>query len=332
MKNFFFSGTIWNEQIGDRKLRTIVYTGPDYCVDLIEKRIGSLFKVVHVQPTSESLLPAFKECTVFLDASMKVAVDSKAVAAASSLRLVVTATTGANHIDSIALERRGIPLLTRKGQTEILHSLTPAAELTWALIMSAARCLRGAYRHVEDNGWNRVEFPGLMLKDKTIGIIGFGRIGRWIARYAQSFEMKILAYDPLVDAFPDYIKPTPLEELVAFSDIVTIHVHLSEETEEIVDARLISKFKDGAIFVNTSRGELTDEEAIVLALKSGKLSAVGVDVLRGEPDIESSPLWHYAQSHDNVHITPHIGGFCPDAVKNVVDFSCNRIHDYFARS
>jgi len=308
----------------------IVYTGPKHSLKIIRKKLGSMFEIAHVEPTPESLLPEFEKCTIFLDASMKVPIDDSNIALATKLKLIITATTGANHIASLALEQRNIPLLTLRGQTELLHSLTPAAELNWSLIMACARKLRGAFHHVEDSGWDRVEFPGVLLKDRTIGIIGMGRLGSWTARYANAFGMNILGFDPNIDEFPEYVKRVSLEEIMKESDFVSIHVHLSNETKGMINKDLISYLKKGSIFVNTSRGELTDETALVEALQSGQLASVGVDVLSGEPNIKQNPLWQYSKNNNNVIITPHIGGFCPDAVDKVVDFSCSRILDYFA--
>jgi len=307
-----------------------VYTGPKHSLKILNQRLGDMFEVVYVEPTPEALLPEFKKCTVFLDASMKVPIDDINILQAKNLKLVITATTGANHIDSSALKKRNIPLLTLKGQTKLLHSLTPAAELNWLLIMACARKLRGAFYHVREAGWDRVKFPGVMLKDKTIGIIGMGRIGSWTARYANAFGMNILGFDPNIDRLPEYVNSASLEEIMRESDVISIHVHLTDKTIEMINKNLISKIKKGAIFVNTSRGELTDEKALVESLKSGRLSSVGVDVLSGEPNIKQNPLWKYSQNNNNVIITPHIGGFCPDAVDTVVDFSCSRIIDYFS--
>ena len=156
-----------------------------------------------------------------------------------------------------------------------------------------------------------------------------GRLGSWTARYANAFGMHILAYDPYTDEFPGYVEYASLERIIKESDVVSIHVHLSSETTGMINKELIDKFKTGAIFVNTSRGELTDEKALVEALQSGQLASVGVDVLSDEPNIEKNPLWKYSQNNNNVIITPHIGGFCSDAVDKVVDFSCSRILDYF---
>ena len=307
----------------------IVYVGPDHSVEIIQQHLGDFFEVIYVEPTPESFLPEFKSCTVFLDASMKVPIDEAMIAGATKLKLVVTATTGASHIDDKALESRNIPLLTLKGQVDLLSSLTPAAELNWSLIMSCARKLKGAFQHVDAAGWNRVDFPGVLLKGKTIGLVGMGRLGSWTARYANAFGMDILGYDPYVKEFPEYVEKASLEQIMEKSDVVSIHVHLSDDTAGMIDKDLIVRFKKGAIFVNTSRGELTDENALVDSLKNGQLGAVGVDVLSNEPNIEQNPLWIYSQDNNNVVITPHIGGFCPDAVDKVVGFSCTRILSYF---
>ena len=120
-----------------------------------------------------------------------------------------------------------------------------------------------------------------------------------------------------------------LDELLSTSDFVSVHVNLTSETRMMLPAEKIKTIKPGAVLVNTSRGELVDENALVDALREGRLTSVGVDVLTGEPDIRSNPLWKYAQSNDAVCITPHIGGFSPEAVDQVVAFSCRRILEYF---
>jgi D-3-phosphoglycerate dehydrogenase len=306
-----------------------VFTGPDHSAAVARNLLGDFFHVVAVRPEPDDLLPALHEARVFIDASMRVPLGAGDIAAAQHLELVITATTGATHIDQKALAERDIPLMTLKGQTEFLRGITPAAELSWALVMACARHLRAALGHVTDGGWERTRFPGLMLKGRTIGLIGMGRIGGWMARYADAFGMSVVYHDPHVGDAPDHATAMPLKELVALADIISIHVHVDDETRGMVDAGLLGHCKPGAIFINTARSELSDENALVAALENGRLSAVGVDVLAGEPDPEASPLWQYAQNHDNVVITPHIGGFCPDAVDHVVAFTCGRILKHF---
>lgn len=307
--------------------KIIVYTGPQHAGELVQVMLGTDFDVRLVEPTPEDLLPNFHQASAFLDASMKVSISAEDIEKASNLELIVTATTGANHIDGEALESRKIPLLTLKGQKEVLNGITASAEHSWALLMSCARHLRRAYNHVSSGQWERTQFPGVMLRGKTLGVIGMGRNGSWMARYANAFGMKVLAHDPFVSDLPADVEAADLDRLLAESDITSLHVHLSDETQGMISAQRIGMMKRGSIFINTSRGELTDEAALVAALKTGQLAAVGVDVLCGEPQIEQNLLWQYAQENEAVHITPHVGGFCPDAVLHVVRFSAQRIAD-----
>ncbi|MFT6671225.1 MAG: D-3-phosphoglycerate dehydrogenase [Afipia broomeae] len=311
-------------------MKYVTYTGPDYGTAIVADVLGEGYKVLATVPTREDLLPKLARSVALLDASMKVEIDSAAITASPDLRLVALASTGSTHVDAAALAARDIPLLTLKGQTEVLGSLTPAAELTWGLILHCARQLRAANRHVEGGEWDRTLLPGVMLNGKTIGIIGLGRLGGWIARYATAFGMTVLYHDPFNPVSDSYGASMPLKDMVTQSDVITLHIHVSDDTRGMIDRTLVEAFKPGAIFVNTSRGELTDEDALLDALASGRLSGMGVDVLTDEPCITQSRLWQHAQSDDRLVITPHIGGFSPDAVKTVVKFSAERIRDGLA--
>jgi D-3-phosphoglycerate dehydrogenase len=160
--------------------------------------------------------------------------------------------------------------------------------------------------------------------------VGCGRIGGWMARYGAAFGMRVVGHDPFVDPWPDGIRRVPLEELVETSDVVSVHVHLSAETRGLVSAALFERMKPGAIFVNTSRGALADEAALLRALESGRLAAAGLDVLEGEPAIEGHPLLAYARRHSNLILTPHCGGFSPDAVRLVCARAAEKIRDALA--
>jgi phosphoglycerate dehydrogenase-like enzyme len=328
--HLFTANEIKYEMRDSRKMKLLIYSGPADSTKIVERVLSSKFHVKWVDPDPERLLPEFEKCTVFLDASMKVPIRAECILKARNLRLIVTATTGANHIDQEVLTSRGIPLLTLKGQTEVLRNLTPAAEHSWLLLMACARRLRGAIDHVEGGHWERTEFPGIVLKNKTIGIIGMGRIGTWMARYASAFDMRVLGYDPFVSSFPSGVIRADLNELLSSSDFICVHVNLTNETRGMLTSEKINKCKRGCVLINTSRGELIDEAALVKALKNDTILAVGVDVLEAEPDITKSPLWMYSQDHPNVIITPHVGGFCPEAVNWVVEFSCRRILEYFS--
>ena len=192
----------------------ITYSGPVEAAEVVREVAGARFDIQTVPPEPDAVASGLKSASAFLDASMKVRLTEAMIAAAPDLRLVVTATTGADHIDAAALERRGIPLLTLKGQREVLSDLTPAAEHSWLLLMAGARRLPSAHAHVLGGGWNRTDFPGMMLKGKTLGIVGCGRLGRWMARYGAAFGMRCRGYDPYLETWPAGIEPraysTPL--------------------------------------------------------------------------------------------------------------------------
>ncbi len=310
-------------------MKKVLYLGPPDFQATIQQELGSDYTLVWTAAELEAVRSQLADTVVWFDASMKIPLKGELLAQAAQLKLVITATTGADHIDHKELEARGIPLLTLRGHTELLNSLTPAAELSWLLLMACARRLRSAIHHVENGGWDRELFPGWMLKNKTLGLVGCGRIGGWMARYGQAFDMEVIGYDPHLKDFPASIKQASLDEVLSRSHFVSIHVPYNEQTKGLLGARELALLRDNVVLVNTSRGAIVQEQALLDGLKAGKPAALGVDVLEGEPDIRKSLIWQHAQTHDNVVITPHIGGFSPDALEIVLRFTARRIVQHF---
>lgn len=306
-------------------MKDVIYLGSAEALPAAREVLEPIWRVIAPDQTRQDVIRQLGSAVAILDASMKVRFDRAMLDRATELRVIATATTGADHIDSKALTERNIPLWTLQGEKEVLRSLTPAAELSWALLMACARRLRAAVRHVLEGQWVREEFPGVMLKSKTLGLIGCGRIGSWMARYAHAFDMDVIGYDPFVEPWPEYIGKREFDEVLSGADFISLHVPLNDQTQGLIGAREFSRMKPGAIFINTSRGGLTDERALLQSLEEGRLSAAGVDVLEGEPAIDRHPLVEYARTHENLLITPHIGGFSPDAVRAVVSHAAQRI-------
>jgi D-3-phosphoglycerate dehydrogenase len=168
-----------------------------------------------------------------------------------------------------------------------------------------------------------------MLKGKTLGLVGCGRLGKWMARYAQAFDMQVLGFDPFNEDWPAYFKSVDLPELMHTSHFISIHVHLTTETRQLIGAKELALVRPGTILINSSRGAVVDEDALLAALEDGRIASFGFDVLEGEPQVTNSRLWQYAQTHLNCVITPHIGGFSPDALIVVLRFTAQRIADFF---
>jgi len=309
-------------------MKTILYLGAEVGAVAAGEVVADRAEIVVAPSNQKEVQSQIKTCDALLDASMKVRITDAMIASATNLKIISCATTGSDHIERGELKRRGIPVRTLVEDRKLLLNLTPAAELSWALLLACARMLPAAISHVKSGGWNREMFPGVMLKGKRIGIIGCGRIGMWMSRYARAFGMDIVGYDPLLDDFPPQIRPVSLEELVRTSDFITIHVPLNKDTKELLSEDLFAILKSESILINTSRGAVVDEKALLKALESGRLLAAGLDVLTDEPDIEKTPLFQYAQTHDNLVITPHCGGFSHDAVRIVCRRAAEKIVEY----
>jgi D-3-phosphoglycerate dehydrogenase len=302
----------------------ILYLGPPDTLEHVRSCFGPGVKVLLAldEPTADSLLPV---SDVILDAFMGVPFPAGRLARGENLKLVVTVSTGADHIDAASLERRRIPLLTLGDQKAVMRNITPAAEHSWLLLMACARQLRAATAGVLGGEWNRNKYPGIMLQGKTLGVIGAGRIGEWMSRYAGAFRMKCIGFDPHVRDWPATIERVDLPTLLKESDFISVHVPLNDTTRKLVGHNEFSQMKRGVIIINTSRGEILDESALERALRDGAVGAAGVDVLAGEPDVNGHPLLRYARERENLIITPHIGGFSPDALRFLLEFSCDRV-------
>jgi D-3-phosphoglycerate dehydrogenase / 2-oxoglutarate reductase len=242
-----------------------------------------------------------------------------------NLKYLITATTGLTHLDLKEIKSQNIQLYTLKGHDDFLSNIPSTAEMTWALIMSLLRQLPQANIDVRNGHWNRDKFLGIQLKDKNIGIVGLGRTGQLVAKYAVAFGFNVYFYDPYQSNIDNYIKCKTLCELFLISDIVTFHVHLKEDTKQMLNKENVHYLKAGCFLINTSRGEVWDENIVCDALKNNKIAGVATDVLTAEfDDIKRSPIWQL-QRHYNIIITPHIGGATIDAMRSTEEY----IADYF---
>jgi len=295
----------------------IIYLGPIEGFDNINSYVSKNIIVNNCPVDKDILINQIKDADGLIDASMKIAINEDILKKSKKLKVISTATTGSDHIDMVYAKSMGIKVFTLKEDKDLLQNLTPAAELSWALLMAVARKITAASKHVNSGLWNRDDFPGIMLKEKTLGIVGCGRLGQWMARYGNAFGMNVQGYDPFVKPWPKLIKKINLDQLFMTSDFISIHVHLTNETKGLISRDLIGIIKQGSILINTSRGKLIDELALLNALKSNQITGAGLDVLDGEPHIEDHPLVEYSKNHSNLIITPHCGGYSPDAVKIV---------------
>lgn len=256
-------------------------------------------------------------------------IDREVMEAAPNLRAIATATTGLNHIDLDEAQRRNIRILSLRGHTDFLRNIYATAEHTMALIFALIRRVPAAARHVSDGGWNRDLFVGHELHDKTAGIVGYGRLGRMVAGHASAFGMSVQVADPRAraESLASDVKLTSVDDLLRTSDLVSLHVDLTEKTRGFFGKREFALMKPGAWFINTSRGELIDEAALLDALRSGHLAGAAVDVLCGESaaGMENHPLVRYSREHGNLLITPHIAGCTVESTEKTENFIAEQV-------
>lgn len=218
----------------------------------------------------------------------------------SKLRAIARVGVGYDSIDIAAATERGVAVAITPGTNQ--HSV---AEQAIAFITSIFRDLAARDHEVRRGVWRRN--PVRRLAGNTLGLVGFGRIGKAITPRALGLGLKVMAYDP----FPDHefarqhgVRLASLDELLTSSDIVSLHLPCTAETTDIINAATLSRMKRGAVLINTARGGLVDEDALLAALTSGQLSAAGLDVLKVEPPLHDHPLLQLA----NVTFAPHMGG------------------------
>lgn len=231
----------------------------------------------------------------------------------TQLKYIISPTTGLNHIDLKFCEEAGIKIISLKGEDKFLSTITSTAEHTWSLLLALTRNVISANQHVINGGWNRTLFLGSELYGKTIGIIGYGRLGKIVSKYATAFGMKRVAYDISRDKVPTGLYKD-FETLLSVSDVIILLASYSNENADLIGMDEIKKLKQGCFFINTSRGEMVDENALIFGLRKGIIKAAALDVLKEDSNWKTeSPqnnlLIDYSLKSNNLLITPHIGGY-----------------------
>lgn len=257
---------------------------------------------------------------------MELKVDAQVLARAPKLKVICTATTGTDHIDKEEAARRGIRVLSITRDYRLLDTFTATAECAWMLMIGCHRHLRAATKAVFEGEWRCENLFGTQLSQRTLGVLGIGRLGKMVVEYGKAFRMAVLGCDLKDFAIPG-IERVDFASLLAESDAISIHIHMEPRNYHLFNDETFAQMKDGAILVNTSRGDIIDEAALIRALDSGKLAAYGTDVLHNEwrADMRTSPVVQYAMTHENVVITPHIGGCTYDSLRNARVFAARKL-------
>jgi len=233
----------------------------------------------------------------------------------TNVSYVCTASTGLNHIDTTYCQRKGIKVISITKELETLKSITSTAELAFCLLLTSIRHVIPACESVKKGAWSWQPYLGRQVKDLNVGVVGYGRLGTMFSNYALSFGSKVFVYDPFVKVSDVRVSQIDsLDEIFNVCDAVSLHVHVNAKTYHLIDQKIIDRAKPNCVLINTSRGEIVDENAVFDSLRDGKISHYACDVLEKEFAAQiTSPLFSLDSS--KVTITPHIGGCSSDAQK-----------------
>jgi len=241
----------------------------------------------------------------------------------TNIKLINTCSTGMNHIDQKYCRSENITIYSLTRDMELINNLPSTSELAFGLMLSLLRNIPKCNNHVSKYYWDYTQFMGRQVKDLKIGIIGYGRLGKMMEKYCKAFDAQVTIYDPYI--FPNQTKKS-LENMFVNCDVISLHVHVTDETKYMINKKLLGLSKKDLYIINTSRGEIVNENNIVEALKNKKLSGYGTDVVEHEfNDLKKSPIINAMNEGENIIVTPHIGGMTIEGQTKAYKWSISKL-------
>lgn len=256
--------------------------------------------------------------------------DAKFLEGFPKVKYIATITTGIDHIDLDYCEKNNIKIISLRGEEKFLKKIRSTPELTWGLVIALNRHLYEAIDHVKSgSGWRNEAFFGNELSGKKFGIIGYGRVGRQLSKYAIAFGMKVLVNDIKKIKDNNYkITVATKDKICSEADIIVISANADVNAKKVLDANNIKSMKNNAYLINTARGSLIDEAELIAALKNKRIRGAALDVLDDEVKaggVIESELIKYSQNNSNLIITPHIGGSTFEAMDMTAEFIIKKL-------
>ncbi|MDD4975401.1 MAG: NAD(P)-dependent oxidoreductase [Bacteriovorax sp.] len=264
----------------------------------------------------------------------KVYIGREVIDAGTNLKVICTASTGTNHIDKAYVAEKGLPILALTEERDVIERISSTAELAFALTMSSLRHVVKSHNNALKGEWDYTKYIGRQMNCLTIGVIGYGRLGSMYAHYCKAFGSRVLIYDPYKKVKDkELIQVDDIKNLLQDSDVIAIHVHVTEETLGMINADFFKLMKDDVLIVNSARGDIINENDLVEFLSKNPKARIATDVLADEVRNRlESPLLKYAQSHGQVIVTQHIGGMTREAQEIAFGHAAKRLNNFFLNS
>jgi len=312
-------------------MKTIICTTPINHLKGLKEKLKNKGNLIYKPKIKASELKKIlkkndKIDTIFCNPNRQGYILNRNILEKTSIKLINTASTGLNHINVKDCKKLNIKILSLTRNFQLLKKLPSTSELSFGLMINLKRKIFESFESVKKKRWDYSSFIGQELASLTIGIIGLGRLGNFMAKFAKAFGMKVIYFDPHIKN-NKFIKVS-LRDLVKKSDVISLHAHVSEETKYMINKKILKLAKKKPIIINTSRGELVKEKDIIWGLNKKIISGYGTDVIEREfTDIKKSPIIKNLNRY-NIIVTPHIGGMTYQGQLRAFNFAVDKFKDF----
>ena len=309
-------------------MKTIICTTPIDHLEGLKRNLKKKGKLIYKPNINKKDLKKILEKNkrinvIFCNPNRQGYILNKEILQNSSVKLINTASTGLNHINQDDCKKLNIKILSLTKDFKLIKKLPSTSELSFGLIINLQRNIFQSFQSVKNKKWDYTPFIGQELSSLTIGIIGLGRLGNLMANYAKAFGMRVFYYDPFKQTRK--YKKINLKRLVQIADVISIHAHVSNQTKYMINKKILKFAKKKPVIINTSRGELVNEQDIIWGLKKKIISGYGADVIEKEfIDINKSPIIKNINKY-NIIITPHIGGMTYQGQLRAYNYAINKL-------
>lgn len=282
-------------------------------------------------PSKEDIISADKDFEIIFTNpnKSKIFIGEELFSDWNNLVCVCTASTGTVHIDKDFLKKKQVKLISLTKEYDVLSGISSTAELAFTIMMASLRKIIPANKSVHEEIWDYELFVGRQMDKLNICVFGYGRLGKMFANYSKVFGSKVFVYDPYKKIPNDFIGLTSIDDNLKDIDVISIHMHVNEETKNFFNKTFFKKLKPSVLIVNTSRGELVNEDDLIEFLESNPQAKIASDVLSGEIfGFNKSKLYQYSKKSSQVLLTPHIGGMTIDAQEIAYSHASNLLINY----
>ena len=309
-------------------MKTIICTTPIDHLEGLKRNLKKKGKLIYKPNINKKDLKKILEKNkkinvIFCNPNRQGYILNKEILQNSSVKLINTASTGLNHINQDDCKKLNIKILSLTKDFKLIKKLPSTSELSFGLMINLQRNIFQSFQSVKNKKWDYTHFIGQELSSLTIGIIGLGRLGNLMANYAKAFGMRVFYYDPFKET--KKYKKINLKRLVQIADVISIHAHVNNQTKYMINKKILKFAKKKPVIINTSRGELVNEQDIIWGLKNKIISGYGADVIEKEfIDINKSPIIKNINKY-NIIITPHIGGMTYQGQLRAYNYAINKL-------